>query len=448
MVNFDKACRAFAAAVLEYDTNKIVHIKSKKVGLVNRIIQLAIIAYVIGYVIIYKKGYQLSEIGLSSVTTKLKGTALTNLSIQFPINESLAQNLFNGPRIWDSADYVIPPEENDAVFVMTNMIITPRQKQDKCPEDSHYSDARCYNDSDCIAMKEVYIGHGKVSCYDRQMCKPDRPSANHTEKPNVCQIYAWCPVEYDELPMPGTNFGHPLLKNESLLKEAINFTILIKNTVQFPTFGKSVRNINDKQNKTYLKRCKYKSSGIDRWCPIFLLRTIFNEISDIAFEDASIKGGIVAIKIKWDCNLDHDVHECLPEYSFGRVDNADAKIAKGYNFRFASYDVENNTRYRTLIKAYGIRFVILVDAKAGKFSIIPLLRNLGAGLALLSVATILCDIFVLYLLKKKYFYRTKKYQYVDDPDASSSNDKASLPMQNTQRSPKNRDNYEAFSEES
>lgn len=42
--------------------------------------------------------------------------------------------------------------------------------------------------------------------------KPDRPPANHTEKPNVCQIYAWCPVEYDELPMPGTNFGHPLLK--------------------------------------------------------------------------------------------------------------------------------------------------------------------------------------------------------------------------------------------
>ena len=48
MVNFNKACSAFAAAVLEYDTNKIVHIKSKKVGLINRIIQLVIIGYVIG----------------------------------------------------------------------------------------------------------------------------------------------------------------------------------------------------------------------------------------------------------------------------------------------------------------------------------------------------------------------------------------------------------------
>jgi hypothetical protein len=44
MVNFNKACSSFAAAVLEHDTNKIVHIKSKKVGAINRIIQLLIIS--------------------------------------------------------------------------------------------------------------------------------------------------------------------------------------------------------------------------------------------------------------------------------------------------------------------------------------------------------------------------------------------------------------------
>ena len=40
----------------------------------------------------------------------------------------------------------------------------------------------------------------------------------------------------------------------------------------------------------------------------------------------------------------------------------------------------------------------------------------------------MCDICVLYLLKKKYFYRNKKYQYVDDPDASGSEDEASFPV--------------------
>ena len=40
--------QALSAALFEYDTPKIVHIKSKKVGLVNRLIQLLIIGYIIG----------------------------------------------------------------------------------------------------------------------------------------------------------------------------------------------------------------------------------------------------------------------------------------------------------------------------------------------------------------------------------------------------------------
>lgn len=63
------------------------------------------------YVVIYKKGYQSVDVGLSSVVTKVKGTDFTNLSIQFPIkigNESKPNILFDGPRNWDSSDYVIP----------------------------------------------------------------------------------------------------------------------------------------------------------------------------------------------------------------------------------------------------------------------------------------------------------------------------------------------------
>ncbi len=35
-------------AFFEYDTPKVVHIRSKKVGVINRIIQLLILAYIIG----------------------------------------------------------------------------------------------------------------------------------------------------------------------------------------------------------------------------------------------------------------------------------------------------------------------------------------------------------------------------------------------------------------
>lgn len=72
---------------------------------------------------------------------------------------------------------------------------------------------------------------------------------------------------------------------------------------------------------------------------------------------------------------------------------------------------------RQQIKAYGILFIITVNSKAAAFNAIPTLQNIGSGLALLSVATIVCDIFVLYLHKKKYFFREHKYEQVKNTDA-------------------------------
>ena len=38
--------------------------------------------------------------------------------------------------MWDVADYVVPPAENGAFFVATNVIITPNQTRGFCPEDN------------------------------------------------------------------------------------------------------------------------------------------------------------------------------------------------------------------------------------------------------------------------------------------------------------------------
>ena len=37
-------------------------------------------------------------------------------------------------RVWDEADYVVPPAENGAFFVTTNVVITPNQTRGICPE--------------------------------------------------------------------------------------------------------------------------------------------------------------------------------------------------------------------------------------------------------------------------------------------------------------------------
>ena len=37
-------------------------------------------------------------------------------------------------QVWDEADYVVPPAENGAFFVTTNVVITPNQTWGECPE--------------------------------------------------------------------------------------------------------------------------------------------------------------------------------------------------------------------------------------------------------------------------------------------------------------------------
>ena len=58
------------------------------------------------YVIIYEKGYQDTQKPYSSVTTKVKGVSSTNLTPE--LNDSFP--LYNGIHVWDSADYIVPPE--------------------------------------------------------------------------------------------------------------------------------------------------------------------------------------------------------------------------------------------------------------------------------------------------------------------------------------------------
>ena len=52
-------------------------------------------------------------------------------------------------------------QEDNAVFVMTNMIISPDQKQGTCPEDPNFEGVKCTSSSDCTPLEPVASGNGK-----------------------------------------------------------------------------------------------------------------------------------------------------------------------------------------------------------------------------------------------------------------------------------------------
>ncbi|XP_032072031.1 P2X purinoceptor 5 [Thamnophis elegans] len=381
------AWKELCCSLFDYKTEKYVIAKNKKVGILYRTVQLSILIYIVGWVFLVKKGYQEVEASIqSSVITKVKGVAFTNTSEM-------------GKRIWDVVDYVIPPQGESVFFVMTNLIITLNQQQDTCAENPSIPDALCYRDNDCPRGEAVIAGNG---------IKTGRCIKVGNNISGTCEIFAWCPVEKKDR------------TKSALLLDAENFTVYIKNSIRFPKFNFSKTNVLDTQNDAYLKNCRY---GEDHpYCPIFSLGKLVSWAGSNIREMAS-EGGVIGIQIEWNCNLDKKPSECNPHYSFSRLDNksAEKSVSSGYNFRFAKYYRRADVDFRTLIKAYGIRFDIMVNGKAGKFNIIPTVINVGSSLALMGVGAFLCDLVLLYLLRKSEFYRGKKYEEV------RSNPKKTLP---------------------
>nr|XP_026249714.1 P2X purinoceptor 5 isoform X1 [Urocitellus parryii] len=368
--------KGLCLSLFDYKTEKYVIAKNKKVGLLYRLLQLSILLYLVVWVFVVKKSYQDVDTSLqSAVVTKVKGVAYTNTSEL-------------GERLWDVADYVIPPQGDNVFVVITNLIVTTNQRQGTCAEYEGVPDGLCSQDHDCHAGETVIAGNG---------VKTGRCLRVGNSTRGTCEIFAWCPVETQSMPM------------EPLLKEAEDFTIYIKNFIRFPKFNFSKANV--KEDTNYLKSCRFSPKNL--YCPIFRLGSVIRWAGS-DFQDIAMKGGVIAINIEWDCDLDKAASECNPRYYFSRLDNNHVKsVSSGYNFRFARYFRDSaGAEFRTLIKAYGIRFDVIVNGKAGKFSIIPTIINVGSGVALMGAGAFFCDLVLIYIIKKREFYRDKKYEEV------------------------------------
>ena len=133
-------------------------------------------------------------------------------------------------RVWDEADYVVPPAENGAFFVMTNVVLTPNQTRGLCPEDaSEMSDVICASNPSSVCREgkvaNLVKGHGTQT---GNCVSSDRPIDDRDDV-KVCEIRSWCPVEKDELPL-GPDEG-PLIPGFE------NYTVFIKNSISFSRYS-------------------------------------------------------------------------------------------------------------------------------------------------------------------------------------------------------------------
>uniref|UniRef100_A0A669C039 P2X purinoceptor n=2 Tax=Oreochromis TaxID=8139 RepID=A0A669C039_ORENI len=355
-----------------YETTKSVVVKSWTIGIINRVVQLLIITYFIGWVFLTEKAYQIRDTAIeSSVMTKVKGFGIYN------------------NKVMDVADYVTPTQGASVFCIITKLITTENQVQGYCPEsEKKYI---CTDDRNCTKYinKPGRIATGR--------CVP----FNATIK--MCEIKGWCPAEIDTIKTT------PMMEIE-------NFTIFIKNSIRFPTFNYTKGNFLPNITQDYIHKCNFDMVN-NTYCPIFRVGDVVRYAQQ-NFTNLADKGGVIGIKIGWMCDLDKSDDHCNPSYSFTRLDAMSQKnaVSPGYNFRFAKYfKMENGTDYRTLVKAYAIRFDVLVNGNAGKFNMIPTLINMVAAFTSVGVGTVLCDIILLNFLKGAEQYKAKKFEEVKYP---------------------------------
>ncbi|XP_037531759.1 P2X purinoceptor 3a [Nematolebias whitei] len=353
---------------LTYETTKSVVVKSWSVGIINRVVQLVIITYFIGYVFLYEKAYQVSDTAIeSSVITKVKGYGKLN------------------NRVMDVADYIYPPQGTGMFCILTRVIVTDNQFQGRCAESDRKFE--CETDAHCTPHIGSVISNGIIT----GLC---HKSLN--ESKGTCEIEGWCPAENDQV------------KIEPMV-EFKGFTIFIKNSIRFPLFDVTRGNFPPTMN---IKNCS--NSEKDPFCPIFRVADVLKETQQDPTELA-MKGGEIGINIQWQCNLDENIENCVPKYSFRRMDAPfeKNKVSTGYNFRYAKYyKTENGTEFRMLQKAYAVRFDVMVTGKAGKFSLVPTVINIVAALTSIGMGTVLCDIILLNCLNGADRYKAKKFEEV------------------------------------
>uniref|UniRef100_A0A674PPF2 P2X purinoceptor n=1 Tax=Takifugu rubripes TaxID=31033 RepID=A0A674PPF2_TAKRU len=347
-------------SLCQYETNKLVRIQSVRLGSMKWSLNGFILLFIC-VMMTWNRKYQEFDLVVSSVTTKVKGVAQTNLPGV-------------GEVVWDVVDYSGPAAQSkNSFFVLTNVLVTRNQKQGKCPEIPQ-NGRLCNKDQDCKKGYSDLHSHGiqTGSCVRFDALK------------KTCEVSAWCPIETKNKP-----------PRPALLTAAENFTVLIKNNIRFPAFNYTRRNILPKMSDTYLKNCHRKNDSL---CPIFRLGDMVREAGE-NFQEMAVEkfflrmmcllflnqpqGGVIGIQIKWDCNLDVVRSHCLPRYSFRRLDEKESNrtLYPGLNFRYAKYNTVNGVEERTLYKAFGIRFDVMVFGQAGRFSFIQLIIYVGSTLS-------------------------------------------------------------------
>ncbi len=372
------------SSVMLYPSDKVVKVKNWKLALLWVILQIGIICYICVYSIALNKGYQRFDTAIGSLNFKAKGIAFARHT--------------NIP--YDSVDLVYPSLENDGFFLATNFLQTDQVQNNTvgCPDLA----------SPCPTL----------ACSTPNNNNQDRGAglAKLTGQCShgYCNAIGWCPLE-DKNSATTTLTGIE------------DFTLQVTLRGYFPLLA-SPQKFSIFPDDSGFEQPQFPSIE-----ELMNLPSVRGSFGGSRLNNTLRAGAVLLLMVNFDCNLDH-TSNCSSSFT-----NEWVAIDDRFKFRAYSYStvlepipgtsvngsepLTKPVNIRSMFTYTGIRIITVVGGRAGKFNPGAFLTTVGAGIGLLSVATLITD----FIMKRcgrnagKYAAATEQVVY-DNDDMTDADD--------------------------
>ncbi|CAF1248073.1 unnamed protein product [Didymodactylos carnosus] len=338
-----------------YETPKVVRFKSTLIAFLSHLTKLLLAIYCI-LLMLQQDAYQIFDRSpISAVTVKVKDSPNCSHYLNYSCPESR----------YDAVDFVIPSLENSATSITTRTTETEYVLH-LCNKTDFTHQYTCSVKQQCL-----------MPPYYRQLLE----KTNQTP-PSLC----WHQFS-------------PSTKNNY---EALDYTLFIKNYVEFPQLHLVRKNlVTDTMRPSYFTSCEYDEKH-HRLCPKFRIRKILKLIESKSdeYEQMFHYGSLIEIKIIWKCNLDLSIKKCIPKYEFFRLDmpySENIFIPGNYFETSRHFYTDEHELRRITTKVYSLRILVTVAGEVGRFDMFQTTTSVGSFLGIFGMGAIICDIVAAYI---------------------------------------------------
>lgn len=263
---------------------------------------------------------------------------------------------------WDVYDRVTNPGEAGAVFIPTRVLITRGQMQQ-----DQYCESPTHN---CSVAEDCDIGNEMLQ---RQECVQGK-----------CMRRQWCPAEDENAPTTETHY-----------LEFDQVELWFQNYLHYHRFMLDVSTADESQPVHFPHRR----------ANTYRLRDLLR-MTNSDPEDFRENGAVMIVNSIFECDLNE--RDCDMTVETATVDK---------NFFYHIYNhlyYDNGIRKRDSYRMFGIRLVAFTTGFGQRTSVAQIILQISSAVALLSLAEIVADFWLVHVVPESRHYTEKKIVQVDD----------------------------------